>query len=46
MDIWSTFQNRLIGVKWGRNGVGQPPDGRGGAIWLGDEEGRENRHLS
>ena len=46
MDIRSTFRNRLCGVMWGRNEVGQPPIGSGGAKRLGDESGREVRHLS
>ena len=40
MDIRSTFRNRLDGVMWGRNGVGQPPIGSGGANCLSVETGR------
>ena len=46
MDIRSTFRNRLNGVMWGRNEVGQPPIGSGGANCLGYEIGRKIRQLS
>jgi hypothetical protein len=46
MDIRSTFRNHLNGVMWGRNEVGQPPIGSGGAIRLGVETGRQIRRLS
>ena len=46
MDIRSTFRNHLDGVMWGRNVVGQPPIGCGGAIRLGVETGRKIRQLS
>jgi hypothetical protein len=46
MDIRSTFRNHSEGVMGGRNEVGQPPIGCGGAIRLGVETGRKIRRLS
>ncbi len=46
MDIRSTFRNHSERVMRGRNEVGQPPIGCGGAICLGVETGREIRKPS